>query len=323
MSEMPSQVNLEDTFDVAIIGGGPAGSTAAIYAARARLNTLVLDKANLGGSLSQTAHIANYPALGYEEPLSGAELLQRMHDHATSLGAAFLQTQVFGLSLEEEIKEIYTAEGTVKARAVILATGIGARANKLEGEERLLGRGVSYCATCDAAFYGGKTAALLGSSTEAVEEALALARFAAQVYLLVPGGKLTAEAELLEQLEQTANIEVRYRQRVEAIEGEETVTGLRIRTGEGEEHLPVAGVFIYLPGNKPATELFQGAVELDADGYIVTDGHWQTSVAGVFACGDARNREVKQVIVAGAEGCLALLSADRYLNKRSQMQVQR
>ncbi len=308
---------------MAIVGAGPAGTTAAIYAARARLKVVLIDKAKLGGALAITAKIANYPGLGYDRELSGAELLRMMHEHAESFGAEFLQSQVYGLSLAGDVKEVYTAERVCRAKTLIIATGAGSREEKLPGEEEFLGRGVSYCATCDGAFYAGRPLAVLGNSQEALEEALALAKFASRIDLFCPTAKLKADAEAVAAIAAQPAIKVHVRHRALAIEGDSTVRALRVASAAGEKTVPVAGVFVYLPGNRPATGFLAGLLELDAEGYVVTDAEMATSVPGVFAAGDVRGNAVQQVVIAAADGCVAALAADRYINKRARALSQR
>ncbi len=308
---------------MAIIGAGPAGTTAAIYAARARLRVVLIDKAKLGGALAITAKIANYPGLGYDRDLSGAELLRLMHEHAESFGAEFMQSQVFGVNLAGEVKEVYTAEGVCRAKTLIIATGAGTREDKLPGEEEFLGRGVSYCATCDGAFYAGRPVAVLGNSQEALEETLTLAKFASRIDLFCPTAKLKADPDAVAAVAALPTVKVHVRHRALAIVGEDTVRALRVTSPTGERTVPVDGVFIYLPGNRPATGFLAGLLELDAAGYVVTDAEMATSVPGVFAAGDVRGNPVQQVVIAAADGCLAALAADRYINKRARALSQR
>ena len=310
-------------YDIAIIGAGPAGTTAAIYGARARLKVVMIDKARLGGALGITARIANWPGSGYEKQLSGAELLRSMHEHAESFGAEFLQSQVYAVSLDGDVKEVITAEGVVRAKTIIIATGAGSRDNKLPGEEEYLGRGVSHCATCDAAFYAGRTVAVVGNSQEAVEEALTLAKFAGSVKVLCQTAEFIAERQAVAALEAEHNVQVLRRYHAKAIEGQEVVTGLRVSFAGGEEVLPVDGVFIYLPGNRPAIGFLEEQVDLDERGFIKTDAELQTSRPGVFAAGDVRGNPVQQVVIAAADGCLAALAAERYINKRGRLLSQR
>ena len=313
----------EPLYDIAVLGAGPAGTTAAIYGARSRLKVVLIDKARLGGALGITSKIANYPGLGYDRDLSGADLLRLMHEHAEAFGAEFLQSEVYGLNLADDVKEVYTAERIIRAKTVIIATGAGLRENKLPGEEEFLGRGVSYCATCDAAFYAGRVVAVLGNSQEAVEEALVLAKFASRVEVFCPTPRLVAEAEAVRELEAKPTVAVHVRHRALAIEGTATVRAVRVAHPEGERTVPVDGVFVYLPGSRPATQFLEGLLDLDENGYVRTDAEMRTSQPGVFAAGDVRGNEVQQVIIAAADGCLAALAAEKYINKRTRALSQR
>lgn len=310
-------------YDIAIIGAGPGGTTAAIYGARARLKVALIDKAKLGGALGMTAKIANWPGSGYERQLGGAELLRLMHEHAEAFGAEFVQSEVYAVSLDGEVKEIITAEGVIRAKTVIIATGAGSRDNKLPGEEEFLGRGVSHCATCDAAFYAGRTVVVVGNSQEAVEEALTLAKFAGTVKVVCQTAKLVAEEQAVAALAACENVSVLPRYHAKAIEGQETVTGLLVTHPGGEEVLPADGVFMYLPGNRPAIGFLAGQVELDERGFIKTNAELETSTRGVYAVGDVRGAAVQQVVVAAADGCMAALAAERFISKRGRLLSQR
>ncbi|MHB1134046.1 MAG: NAD(P)/FAD-dependent oxidoreductase [Chloroflexota bacterium] len=310
-------------YDLAIVGAGPAGTTAAIYAARARLSVIMIAKAKLGGALGITHRIANWPGSGYDRPLSGAELLRQMHEHAASFGAEFLQSEVYALLLEGTPKEIVTAEGNLKAKTVLIATGAGSRLNRLPGEEEFMGSGVSNCAICDAAFYVGRAVAVVGSSQEAVEEALVLARFAGHVHVLCPTAEFIAEPDAVAELRAQPNVTILPLHRLRAIQGEQTVNGVLVAHDGLEEVLPVEGVFVYLPGNRPATAFVEGQVELDERGFIVTDAELMTSQPGVFAAGDVRGGPVQQVVMATADGCLAALGAERYIKQRERLTAQR
>jgi len=311
----------DEVYDVAIIGAGPAGSTAAIYAARARLKTLLLDKAALGGALALTPRIANYPGLGFDRPLSGAELLRLMHQHAIHFGAEFVQTQVYAVDLSVEPKQIITADRVYASHTIIIATGAGARTRRLPGEEELLGRGVSYCATCDGAFFQDQEVAVVGNNEEAVTEAQVLTRYARLVHVLSPTSHLIADPEAVAALEANPRVIIRLHYPVRAILGKEAVEAVVVEQPDGQRGtIPVTGVFIYLPGNKPATAFLEGQVELDERGYIITGPDLQTSVPGVFAAGDVRGNPVQQVTLATADGTLAALAADRFLRKRPMQQ---
>ncbi|NPV68642.1 MAG: FAD-dependent oxidoreductase [Anaerolineae bacterium] len=302
-------------YDVIIIGGGPAGASAAIYTARAKYRTLVIDKGLTAGALGLTHKIANYPGVAGE--VSGAQLLQTMRDQARAFGAEFVQDKVLSVDLRSDPKVIFAGEGTYTARAVVLATGSMGRAKGVKGEEEFLGRGVSYCATCDAAFFQGKDVVVAGNNDEAVEEALHLAKFARRVILLVQTPDLKVSEELLREVEATPAIEVRYATRLREIMGDRVVHSVRIAPREGgEEILPVAGAFVYLQGSKPITDYLQGELQSTETGCLVVDQHYQTSVPGVFAVGDLLCNHIKQAVVAAADGVIAAMAIDRLLSGR-------
>ncbi|GAB7388709.1 hypothetical protein BSNK01_25470 [Bacillaceae bacterium] len=307
---------LHTIYDFVCIGGGPAGSSAAVYAARAKLKTLVIDKAPAAGTLAITHKIANYP--GIAEELTGLELLTRMQKQAKSFGAQFVRTQVLSLDLTGEYKEIKVPEGTIKAKSVFIAVGAKGRSSKIKGEEELLGRGVSYCSTCDAAFFAGKTVAVVGDTEEAVNEALTLSRFAEKVKLLIPGRKLSGEADITE-LAEVNNIEIYWQHRVKEIVGDKKLEGIVVQADGQEETWKVDGVFLYLAGTKPGTEFIGDAVARDEEGYIIVDEYLRTNVEGVFAGGDARRTPIKQAVIAAADGAIAAMGADQYVNRRKKI----
>lgn len=309
-----------DVYDVAVIGAGPAGAATALYAARSKLNTVVLDKAPSNGALAITHQIANYP--GVQENLTGQELLDRMRQQAAGFGAHFVQTGVQTAFLDQDEKEIFTNDGLLRARAVVVAVGARGRANKLPGEEELLGHGVSYCATCDGAFYQGKVVAVVGDNEEAVHEARVLTEFARQVYLLVPGqtvwGMSTGD------LPDLPNLEVRLQTKTLRLIGSPWLTGVEIEPrGEGPTVLPVDGAFVYLSGSKPGTDFLLGQVPLDDDGYMLVDETMATQLPGVFAAGDARRTPVKQAVIAAADGALAAIAVEKYVRGRRRLVQQR
>ncbi|WP_028550173.1 NAD(P)/FAD-dependent oxidoreductase [Paenibacillus sp. UNC451MF] len=301
-------------YDVIIIGGGPAGASAALYTARGHLSTLVLDKAPSTGALALTHKIANYP--GVAEELTGKELLDRIRDQARSFGAEFKQTTITAVDLEGELKYVFTADGMFEAKAVIVATGSKGRNRMLPGEEKLLGRGVSTCATCDGAFYEGKEIAVIGDSEEALDELLALNKIASKVHFVVPRNELQG-AETLPQLD---NTEVYLRTRPLEIIGDQNVEGLRVKSPAGEEQLlAVDGVFVFLSGSKPGTDFLQDQVPLDENGFMVLDEYMQSPVAGVFGAGEVRRSPVKQAVVAAADGAIAAMAVDKFIHRREQL----
>jgi thioredoxin reductase (NADPH) len=307
----------QDVQDVVIIGGGPAGATAAIYAARAELGTLVLDKGITSGALGLTGKVANYPGVPGE--ISGLELIERIRVQAEGFGARFVRDKVLATNLHGEIKEVRAGEGVYHGRAVIIATGSMGRTHTVTGEERLVGRGVSYCATCDGAFFRGQDVAVAGNNDEAVEEALFLTRFVRQVHLLVQTPQLRTSPDLAE-ASQHAGVEIHLATRLQEVVGQQKVEGVRVATrGGGEQMLPVAGVFIYLQGRKPITDFLDGQLPLTETGCLVVDETMQTSIPGVFAIGDVLCNHLKQVVVAAAEGAVAAMAVQRHLSGREKL----
>lgn len=301
-------------YDVIIIGGGPAGATAAIYTARANLSTLVLDKAPGAGALALTHKIANYPGVTGE--ISGRELLDTIRDQAMSFGAQFETTSITAVDLEGEVKTIFTSDNMYQAKAVIVATGSKGRNRMLPGEEKLLGRGVSTCATCDGAFFRGKEVAVIGDSEEAVEEAAALTKFASKIHFIVPRPELQG-VEGFPPMENTV-----YMPKTRPVEimGEDKVSGVKLKkNGGSEELLEVEGVFVFLSGSKPGTDFLQGQVPLDEDGFMVLDAFMQSPVSGVFGAGEVRRSPVKQAVVAAADGAIAATAVDKFIHRRESL----
>ncbi|UUZ89795.1 FAD-dependent oxidoreductase [Paenibacillus sp. P25] len=301
-------------YDVIIIGGGPAGASAAVYTARGKLSTLVLDKAPNAGALAITHKIANYP--GVLEELSGKELLDRIREQAANYGAIFEQTSITAVDLEGEVKTVFTPEGMYQAKAVIVATGSKGRSRLLPGEEKLLGRGVSTCATCDGAFFKNKEVAVIGDSEDSIEEAGVLAKFASKIHFIIPRSDLQGVPEL----PALKNTEYYTRTRPLEIVGEDRVTGVRVKTPAGEETLlEVDGAFVFLSGSKPGTDFLQGQVPLDEDGFMILDETMQSSVPGVFGAGEVRRTPVKQAVVAGADGAIAAMAVDKFIHRRERL----
>ena len=308
-----------ETYDVIIIGGGPAGASAAIYTARAELRTLVIDKGLTAGALGVTAKISNYP--GVPGPISGAQLVETMRRQAESFGAQFITDKVISVDLSGETKMVTAASGSFRARALILATGSMGRASTVPGEDRLLGRGVSYCATCDGAFFRDMPVAVVGNNDETLEEAMLLTKFVRHIYLLVPTPALNARRALVEEANAHPKIETRLGTRLREILGEEYVTGVRVQARGGpEEVLPVNGAFIYLQGAKPIIDSLNGQLQTTPDGCLVVDREMQTGVPGVFAVGDLLCSHIKQAVIAAADGVIAAMAADKFLRGRAKLQ---
>lgn len=303
-----------EIYDVLIIGGGPAGLSAAQYAARSNLKTLVIDKSPTAGALAYTERIENYP--GLKEPMSGKELLNIFREQAIDFGAEYLEAQVIGVTLQTDPKEVFTMDKTFKGRSVIIATGAMGRKPTIKGEKEFLGRGVSYCAICDAAFFRGKTVSVIGDSEEAVKEADLLTRFAGKVYLVSPSRNI--ESDRLNEVRSKENFELLPGFIVSSIEGNEVVESIRLKELESgdEGELPVDGVFVYLHGSRPVVDFLNFAVDLSDEECIITNRMMETNIPGVFAAGDVTCTEVRQVVIAAANGCVAALSADKYVHKR-------
>lgn len=312
---------LDEVYDLVTIGGGPAGASAAVYAARGRLKTLVIDKAPAAGTLAITHKIANYP--GVREELTGLELLQRMQEQAHDFGAKFVRTTVLSVDFSDpDIKKLEVAEGTIKAKSVFIAVGAKAPSSKIKGEEEFTGRGVSYCSTCDAAFFQDRTVIVTGDNEEAVHEAEALAKFCKEVRFLIPTGNVKGQADL-STLETKDNVKIYKKYRVKEIIGENSVEKAVVQNEQKEmETWEIDGVFLYLAGMKPGTDFLKDSVARDTEGYINVDDMLQTSVPGVFAGGDARRTPIKQAVLSAADGAIAALGADAHVNKRSQLRPQ-
>jgi thioredoxin reductase (NADPH) len=310
-------------WDVIIVGGGPAGASAALYAARGGLSTLVLYRAEADGALGITSNIENYP--GVPGPISGYELLKIMRKQAKAFGAEFEKGTVIGANLKGDIKEVYTEDGRVyKGKTVIIASGSLERTSKIKGEDEFLGRGVSYCAVCDAHFYQGKPVIVVGDSEYALEEAELLSRFASKVIIVVPGKEVKAPPEMVRQLEQKDNVEFILGARPIEIVGKDVVEGLKVRLPNGEEKvIPAEGVFVFLGGNKPSVKWLMGQVELNKQGGVkVNLETMETNVPGVYAAGDVLGQRYKQAVIAAAQGVIAALNADKYINQRGDIKIQ-
>ncbi len=302
-----------DLYDVIIIGGGPAGASAAIYTARADLRTLVIDKGLTAGALGVTAKISNYP--GVPGPVSGAELTETMRTQAESFGAEFITDKVVDVDLLSDPKMVIAGTGMFQAKTLILATGSMGRSNTVVGEAEFLGRGVSYCATCDGAFFRDQPVAVVGNNDEALEEALFLTKFTDQIHLISPTPKLNARRNLLDELEKQPGVHVQLGTRLKEVVGNGKVEGVRVHPRGGqEETLAVNGAFIYLQGAKPITDYVDGKLEMTSDGCLVVDKDLQTSLPGVFAVGDLLCTHIKQAVIAAADGVIAALGVDKYIN---------
>lgn len=298
--------------DLMIIGGGPAGLTAALYGARGGLDTIVLEPGAPGGQAGKTDRIENYP--GFPEGINGFDLAMKFSEQAQRFGARIEMAAVEGVELNSEIKKARSSNGQFAARAVIIATGARPRPLGVPGEKEFLGRGVSYCATCDGAFFRDKKVAVIGGGDSAVEEALFLTRFARQVTIIHRRDALRATRVLQDRARDNAKISFHWNTVVEAIKGTGRVQSLHLRDVKSNATREEAfdGVFIFI-GLEPNTGFLGEALTLDAGGYIVTREDLATSVPGVFAAGDVRSKEYRQVSTAVGDGAVAAMAVERYL----------
>ena len=301
-------------YDLIIIGSGPAGLGAAVYAERAQLDTITIEKEMMsGGQVLTTYSVDNYPGF---PGINGFDLGLKLREHAESLGARFVEDEVLGIEVEDGVKRVRCAKETYEARTLILATGARHRKLGVEGEERLGGRGVSYCAVCDGALYKNQVTAVVGGGDVAVEDAVFLSRLCRKVYLIHRRGELRAARSLQKQLEACANVEVLWNTVVEQVNGAEVVESIRIRDLEKQESrdLPVQGLFVAV-GISPNSEVFRNVVETE-NGYIQAAEDCATSVPGIFAAGDVRTKALRQIVTAVADGANAVSSAERWLREQ-------
>ena len=299
-------------YDMIIIGGGPGGYSAALYAARAGLDTIVLEKLSAGGQMALTHQIDNYP--GFVEGIDGFELAEKMQQQAERFGAKSEYAEVTGVDLTAQPKIVDTSEGVFFGRTVVFSTGANPRELGIPGERELTGRGVAYCAACDGMFYRGKTVVVVGGGNTAAADALLLSRVAKKVYIVHRRDTLKATKIYHDPLFRAENVEFLWNSEVVALTGGNKVNGVRIRnrvTGV-ETEIPCDGVFVSV-GRKPATELVKDQLPLDGGGYIIAGETTETEIPGVFAVGDVRTKLMRQVVSAVADGAMAVHMAEEFL----------
>ena len=305
--------------NVIIIGSGPAGYTAALYAARAQLAPVVFEGTSFGGALMTTTEVENYP--GFRDGITGPELMDQMREQALRFGADLRMEDVESVSLDGPVKSVTTADGeTLRAQAVILAMGAAARYLHVPGEQELLGRGVSSCATCDGFFFRDQDIAVIGGGDSAMEEATFLTKFARSVTIVHRRAEFRASKIMLDRARANDKIRIVTNSVVVAVEGDTTVTGLRLRdTATGKEStLAVTGVFVAI-GHDPRSELVRGVVDVDPDGYVLVEGNTtHTSLDGVFAAGDLVDHTYRQAVTAAGTGCSAAIDAERWLTEQAE-----
>ncbi len=300
-------------FDVLIIGGGPAGYTAALYASRAGLDTLVIERMTIGGQMAITDKVDNYP--GFEDGIDGFTLGLKMQSGAERFGAKTEYAEVSSVDLEGKIKRITTTSGEFQSKTVIIATGANPKALGIEGEEAFTGRGIHYCAHCDGRFYKGKDIAVIGGGNTAVSDALYLSNLASKVYLIHRRDSLRATKIYHEPLIKSNNVQLVLNSKVVGIEHSDSITGIEVNDliNGSSYSLPIDGIFVSI-GRKPATELFKEYIELDEFGYIVADESTRTNIDGVFAVGDVRTKELRQIVTAVSDGAVATHYAEEYIS---------
>ena len=312
----------DDLYDVVVVGGGPAGLTAGLYLARARYRVLILEKDDFGGQITITNEVVNYPGVGRT---TGRALTQTMRQQAQDFGAEFLSAEAIGLDVHGDVKTVHTSRGDLKAFGILLATGASPRKLGFEGESEYAGRGVAYCATCDGEFFTGKEVLVVGGGFAAAEESVFLTTYASKVTVLVREQDFTCDATVAAAAKNNPKIEVRYQVELQGVTagqgGLREAAILNRATGQTETWRPADGgtfgVFVFA-GYVPATDLVRGVVELDDYGYVVTHGYLETSVPGVYAAGDLRTKNLRQVVTATADGAIAAVELERYAKRMSE-----
>ena len=311
-----------DLYDVIVVGGGPAGLTAGLYLARARYRVLILEKDDFGGQITITNEVVNYPGVGRT---TGRELTQTMRQQAQDFGAEFLSAEAIGLDVHGDVKTVHTSRGDLKAFGILIATGASPRKLGFEGESEYAGRGVAYCATCDGEFFTGKEVLVVGGGFAAAEESVFLTTYASKVTVLVREQDFTCDATVAAAAKNNPKIDVRYQVELQGVTagqgGLREASILNRATGQTETWKPADGgtfgVFVFA-GYVPATDLVRGVVELDDHGYVVTHGYLETSVPGVYAAGDLRAKNLRQVVTATADGAIAAVELERYAKRMSE-----
>jgi thioredoxin reductase (NADPH) len=312
-----------DTYDLLTIGAGPAGCMAALYAVRAGLKAVMISPTELSGMMAAAPLVANFPA--QLETVPGKQILQKLRQQALDAGAEHLLEPAEMVEFGNGSPfEVYTGGGTRVARTVVVATGAMAPSDPIPGEKEFAGRGVNYCTACDGPFYQDLSVLVVGQDAEAAREALTLSQICERVSLVTKAKNLDFAHDLAEHVEAAENVSVHSEMDIREIVGDDAVTGARFIGPDGEEHeLNADGVFLYVRGRAPATGFLHGALDVDDDGFIITDEHMQTSVAGIYAAGDVRSKQIRQNIVAASEGCIAALAAERFITGRGKMRLDR
>ncbi len=304
-------------YDVIIVGGGPAGLTASIYSIRAGKKVLLIEKMVIGGQVAYTTVVENYPGI---KKITGGELAELMLDHAKSLGVEIVYSEVLDIQAKDKIKKVRTHEGTFEGKTIILCLGASAKQLNLPNEKKLLGRGISYCATCDGNLFKGKRVAIVGGGNSSLEDSIHLSGLASEVYIIHRKDVFRGENILVNQVETLAsknnNFKILYNTAIEEIVGEDKLESLKLVNLITKERttLDVDALFIAI-GRKPDTEMFAGEIELDKNGYIITNERMETSIPGVYAAGDVRKKQLRQIVTAESDGAIASININDYIFK--------
>jgi thioredoxin reductase (NADPH) len=305
---------LDKIYDVIIIGSGPAGLAAALYAGRAELETIIIEKAPIsGGQIINTYEVDNYPGI---PGISGFELGTKFREHCDRMNMKFITGEVTTLTVEDSIKKVILDNGSnYLSKTVIIATGANPRKLGVEGEERLSGLGVSYCATCDGAFFRNKVTAVIGGGDVAVEDAIFLARLCKKVYVIHRRNEFRAARSYINKLVSLENVEIIWDSVIEDIQGKEQVEKIKVKNlkSEDSKELDVDGIFIAV-GNMPNSHVYKGIINMDTNGYILASENCETNIPGVFAAGDIRTKELRQIITAASDGANSITAVEKYLN---------
>lgn len=306
---------MDKKYDVIIIGGGPGGYTAALYSARAALKTLIIEELAAGGQMSTTEYVENYP--GFDDGIEGFELAQKMQKSAEKFGAETLYARVHAIDFKSEPKKVYTTQGNFQCKSIILAMGASPRSLGLPNESELLGHGLSYCATCDGAFFKGKSVAVIGGGNSALSEAITLSSICEKVFLIHHKDTFKGEQASIKAVHQTPNIVPLYHTVVTKLLSDEgKVCGIEVadKTNNNKAVIDCEGIFIAI-GRMPNTKLCRPYLSMDKNGYIIADETTKTNVKGVFATGDLRTKPLRQIITAASDGAVAAMNAEEYIRK--------
>ena len=304
-------------YDVIIIGGGPAGLGAAIYSSRARMSTLIIEKAGCGGLIAITDNLENYP--GFDKGINGFELTAKMEQQARTSGAEITYGEVVAIETDETLKKVILTDKTYITKTIIIASGSSFKKLGVQGEEEFIGRGISFCATCDGPFFKNKEVAVIGGGNSALQEALFLTKFASKITLIHRRNEFRAAKILQERVAAEPKIKIILDTVVEEITGTETIEKIKVRNvkSDAAKEIPVNGVFIFIGWTPNTKFLMNNKIALDEKGYIVTDEQMKTAIDGIYACGDVRKKSLRQVVTAVSDGATAAVSAHQYIESQN------